>query len=141
MMNWENLFVLGDGETPVAVTATEGVPAQEGAAEGPAQAQSSASGMSTIIMMLAIMVVMFFFMSRSNRKRQRQREDMLKQLTKGTLVATNSGMFGTIVEVREDSFMIEVAPKVIIEFSKAAVAVRRDAEDGQAKSNSLEDKK
>ena len=75
-----------------------------------------------IILMLVVLGVMFFFTFRSQKKQQQKRQQMLDTIAKGTRVMLNTGMFGTVVEVREKSYMVEIADKVVVEVIKNGVA-------------------
>jgi len=133
MMNLESMILLAEGETaapaaqtaaPAATQGTEQVPA-----DGKPQENGGAGGLlgNPMLLMIAIFVVMLFFMMRSQKKQQAKRQQMISQITKGSRVTTSSGMFGIVSEVKDESFVIEVAPNVNIEFAKAAVSGVNDA--------------
>ena len=50
---------------------------------------------------------------------------MINAITRGDQIVTVSGVFGTVREVRDDSFMIEIAEGVKIRALKSAVQVKR----------------
>ncbi|MDR0931956.1 MAG: preprotein translocase subunit YajC [Victivallales bacterium] len=75
-----------------------------------------------IILMLVVLGVMFFFTFRSQKKQQQKRQKMLDTIAKGTRVMLNTGMFGTVVEVKAKSYMVEIADKVVVEVIKNGVA-------------------
>ncbi len=47
---------------------------------------------------------------------------MLDKIVKGSRVLLNSGMLGNVVEVREKTFVVEIADKVQVEVVKNGVA-------------------
>lgn len=89
-----------------------------------ANAAAPKGGVSmTMIFILLIIVIFYFFMIRPQQKRQKQMEEFKKGLEKGDKVTTIGGIHGKIVEVRENTFMVEIANDVRIELDKAAIAV------------------
>lgn len=80
-------------------------------------------GSMTMIFILLIIVIFYFFMIRPQQKRQKQMEEFKKSLEKGNKVTTVGGIHGKIVEVKENTFMVEIANDVRIEVDKAAIAV------------------
>lgn len=77
----------------------------------------------TMLFILAIIVIFYFFMIRPQQKRQKQMEEFKKGLEKGDKITTIGGIHGKIVEVRDNTFMVEIANDVRIEVDKAAIAV------------------
>ena len=65
---------------------------------------------------------MIFFMMRSQKKQAQKRQQMIDQVVKGTRVLLNSGMYGTIVEVKSNSFVVEIADRVQVEVVKNGIA-------------------
>lgn len=73
-----------------------------------------------IVMVLAIGAM--FFLSSRTRKQQQAQADFRANLQPGQEVMTASGVFGTVVEVDEDSVTIETTPGVKIRWIRAAIA-------------------
>ena len=84
-------------------------------------AQPQGGGWSMWIMLARIFVVMWFFMIRPQRKQQKELQAFRDGLKKGDKVVTIGGIFGTIVEVKEDSVLMEVDNGVKIRVSKQAL--------------------
>ena len=78
-------------------------------------------GYGTIIMIVLIFAVMWFFMIRPQRKQQKELQNFRDSLAKGDKVVTIGGIFGTIVEVKEDTVLMEVDNGVKIRVSKQAL--------------------
>lgn len=51
--------------------------------------------------------VMFFMVIRPQKKREKKMKEMMTNIRTGDSVMTNSGMYGKIVDVTEDCFIIE----------------------------------
>ena len=89
-----------------------------------ASGQPAGGGMSmTLFMILLIIVIFYFFMIRPQQKRQKQMEEFKKSLEKGDKVTTIGGIHGKICDVKEKTFVIEIANDVRIEVDKAAIAI------------------
>ena len=78
-------------------------------------------GWSMWIMLALIFVVMWFFMIRPQKKQQKELQNFRDSLAKGDKVVTIGGIFGTIVEVKEDTVLMEVDNGVKIRVSKQAL--------------------
>ena len=73
------------------------------------------------IMLGLIFVVMYFFMIRPQKKQQKELQRFRDSLAKGDKVVTIGGIFGTVVEIKEESVLIEVDNGVKIRVSKQAL--------------------
>lgn len=85
------------------------------------QAQSAGSGMGSILMIVALFVVFYFFMIRPQQKRQKEIKKFRESLDKGDKVVTAGGIYGTIREVKDNCFMIEIDKDVRIRVDKGSV--------------------
>ena len=86
-----------------------------------AAAQQQGGGWTMWIMLALIFVVMWFFMIRPQKKQQKELQNFGDSLAKGAKVVTIGGIFGTIVEVKEDTVLMEVDNGVKIRVSKQAL--------------------
>ena len=80
--------------------------------------QGAAGGWTMWVMLLLIFVVMWFFMIRPQRKQQKELEKFRAGLQKGDKVVTVGGIYGTVVEIKEKSVLIEVDKDVKIRVDK-----------------------
>ena len=91
-------------------------------------------GFSGLIMIgLLIVVFYYFFMIRPQQKRAKQEREMREKLARGAKVVTAGGIHGTISEVAEDYFIIEVAKGVNIRVNKTSVYEQVDEKDKEKK--------
>ena len=96
-----------------------------------ASAQGAAGGQWTMwVMLLLIFVVMWFFMIRPQRKQQKELQKFRDGLQKGDKVVTVGGIFGTVVEIKEKSVLIEVDKDVKIRVDKNSLV--KDYSDAPA---------
>lgn len=86
------------------------------------QAQAAGGGQwSFLIMMLLIFVVMYFLMIRPQQKKQKELAKFRESLKKGDKIITLGGIYGTVVEVKETTLLIEVDSNVKIKVDKSSV--------------------
>ena len=108
----------------------------------------AAGGMGTSMIMLVVMLAMMYFMLiLPENKRKKEAEEMRSALKTGDNVTTIGGITGTVVDVKEDKFVLETgADRVRIEFAKFALsenhtgAARAQAESKKAKEQAAKDK-
>ena len=113
----------GNAAVSNAVKATETVAVDPAAAAGQDQPPQQVPFFANpIILMLVVLGVMFFFTFRSQKKQQQKRQQMLDAIVKGTRVMLNNGIYGTVTEVKDKTYMVEIADKVVVEALKSGVA-------------------
>ena len=105
---------------------TDSGAAGDGAAEGAVQGGAQ-NFMGTMGMMAVFILIFYFFIIRPQRKRQKQHETLIGGIARGDQVVTIGGFFGTVREVREDTFLIEIADGVRVSILKSAVQTKRVA--------------
>ena len=87
-----------------------------------AGAQSPFGDSTSFMVMMALMIALFYFMMiRPQRRKEKERVKMISELRAGERVIFSGGLLGTVTEVREHTFVVEIAPKVNIEIVRAAV--------------------
>ena len=108
------------GTAPSGTGGTGGTPAEGGAAQG--------GGLMGMLFPLAIFVLIFyFFIIRPQRKRDKQHNNMIASIGRGDQIVTIGGFLGTVKEVRDDTFQIELAEGVRVRILKSAVQTKRTA--------------
>ncbi len=101
---------------------------QQSAGDAAAAAQQQPNPWMSILPFVAIFAVMIFFMNRSQKKQMAKRQEMMDKITKGTAVVLTSGVYGKVAEVREDSFIVEIADNVKIRVNKSGIAALDEPE-------------
>lgn len=91
-----------------------------------AAANEGANGWSFWVMMILIFVVFYFFMIRPQQKKQKELQKQRDAMTKGSKVVTAGGIYGIIREVKETTFLIEVAKDITIKVDKNSVYASAD---------------
>ena len=85
---------------------------------------------STLVLVAGLIMIFYFTMIRPQAKEKKEHENMIASLTKGTKVVTASGLHGKIVEVRETTFVLEIANKTSVTVEKTAIG-RVNTDDAQ----------
>ena len=79
-------------------------------------------GLVQLLPILLIIGVFYVLLIRPQQKRQRELQETIAQLKAGDRIVTNGGIIGTIMNVRDTSFLIRSADKSILEISRSAIA-------------------
>ena len=72
--------------------------------------------------LVAMVIAFYFFLYRPQRAEQRRRDDMLATLHKGNKVVTVGGIFGEIMEIKNNVIDLKIADKVIVKVTRSAVS-------------------
>lgn len=88
-----------------------------------AGSQQGQGGIMSFLPLIAIVVVFYFFMIRPQMKKAKDQKKYIEGLKKGDKILTIGGIYGKIVEVREDATIImEVEDGTKMKISKNAVS-------------------
>ena len=86
-----------------------------------------------ILFPLAIFVLIFyFFIIRPQRKRDKQQKNMIDSIARGDQIITIGGMYGTVRDVRDNEFVIEISEGVRVTYLKSAIQTKRAAQKTEA---------
>ena len=85
------------------------------------QAGQAGADWGGILMIVALFVIFYFFMIRPQQKRQKEIRKFRESLDRGSKVVTAGGIYGTIKEVKETYFIVEIAPSTCIRVDKGSV--------------------
>ena len=82
----------------------------------------------TVVMLLAMVAIFYFMIIRPENKRKKEAEQMRSGVKVGDKITTIGGIVGTVVNVKDDKFVIETgADQVRIEFAKWALSTNESA--------------
>ena len=83
---------------------------------------------ATVIMLIAMVAIFYFMLIRPENKRKKEAEQLRSSVKEGDKITTIGGIVGTVVNVKEDKFVIETgADQVRIEFQKWALSTNDSA--------------
>lgn len=88
---------------------------------------------ATFVPMILLFVFMYFIMIRPQQKEEKKKALMLNELAVGDTVLTTSGFYGTIIDITDDTVIVEFGNNrnCRIPMQKAAVAMVEKPEDAQ----------
>ncbi len=115
-------------ESTTAVNPCGGSAPSTGGGAGGEGGAAQQGGLMGMLFPLAIFVLIFyFFIIRPQKKRDKQQKNMIDSIARGDQIITIGGFYGTVREVRDDSFQIEIAEGVRVTILKSAVQGKRSA--------------
>ena len=83
---------------------------------------------SPIIMIVLMIALLYFMMIRPEKKRKKEAEELRSSVKVGDSIVTIGGVCGTVVDVKEDKFVMETgADRVRVEFQKWALSTNETA--------------
>jgi len=83
-----------------------------------------------LIPMVLVFGIFYFMMIRPQQRKEKERLRMIAELRAGQKIMFAGGLIGTVVEARESTFLVEVAPKVSVEVARGSVS--RILKEGEA---------
>ncbi|MBU2496024.1 MAG: preprotein translocase subunit YajC [Candidatus Omnitrophota bacterium] len=98
----------GQTQTPIA-----------GAGPAPAAPQSALLGFMPLIL---IFVIFYFLLILPQQRKQKKQQAMIDSLKSGDEIVMLGGLFGKIVEVKAETFVLEIASGTKVKISRSAVS-------------------
>jgi preprotein translocase subunit YajC len=86
----------------------------------------------SILPFVLIIIALFWFMNRSQRKRERERKDMLESIKPKDDVVTIGGIYGRVLQVKEDQVVLRVDPDKDIRITVSKQGISRRLEEKAA---------
>lgn len=84
-----------------------------------------------VVYLAAIVLFMYFMAFRPQKKRQKLRREMMDNMAAGDFVLTTSGFYGEVVDIEEDTVIVEFGNN-----KNCRIAMKRDAIEQVEKANS-----
>jgi len=78
-------------------------------------------GLSAFLPFILIFGIFYFLIIMPQRKKDQEHKAMLGSLKRGDKIITNGGIYGKIVDIKENKLIIEISKDVEIEILKGAV--------------------
>lgn len=84
-----------------------------------------------LVWLVVLFGIMYFLMIRPQKKEQKKKDLMLSEVATGDTVLTTSGFYGTIIDIQDDTVIVEFGnnKNCRIPMQKAAIADVEKAED------------
>lgn len=83
---------------------------------------------SSLIFLVLVGVVFYFMLYRPNKRRIDQHRSLIDSVTVGDEVVTIGGLFGTVRQITDEQFHLELAPGTTVKLAKSAIARRIEPE-------------
>jgi preprotein translocase subunit YajC len=87
-------------------------------------AAKKSSGATEIVMIVVLFAIMYFLLIRPQRQRRQRQMKVTKQIDVGDKVMLSSGIFGRVEGFVGDHARVEIAPGLVIEVVRQALAQR-----------------
>jgi preprotein translocase subunit YajC len=78
--------------------------------------------MQPLILLAFMGAIGYFMLIRPLRMQKRQRSQMMSQLEEGAEVLTVGGLYGRVLDLRDDDMDLEIANGVVVRVNRRAVA-------------------
>jgi len=97
----------------------------------PMQAQPGAqpSPLMSMMPIILIFIIFYFLLIKPQQKKQQEHAEMVKKVKKNDEIITNGGIHGTIVNVKDNSFVMRVDDSCKMEIQKNSVAVLKKSRE------------
>ncbi len=76
---------------------------------------------ASLLPLVVIFAVFYFMMIRPQQLQQKKYREMISRLKKGDRVLTRGGLYGVILEVKDNDLMLELAQNVRVRADRTAV--------------------
>lgn len=90
-------------------------------------------GLGSFGWLIIFFAIMYFLMIRPQQKQKKQRQQLLDNLEKGDKIVTIGGIHGTIISIKDDEIVLQIAPNVRISIQRTAVGFVQVDEDTDRK--------
>ena len=107
-MDFTKIFGIATAVAETVATDPAAATAAGAAPEELSGAAAVVSMIGTFLPMIIIFVVFYFFLIRPQKKKDKQVKDMLANLKNGDRVCTIGGIYGTIVNIKDDTVTLSV---------------------------------
>lgn len=94
---------------------------------------AASGGMMTLVWIIVMVVFFYFIGIRPQQKEQKKKDAMLSELAVGDTVLTSSGFYGTVIDIADDTVIVEFGNNrnCRIPMQKAAIAMVEKPEAAQ----------
>ncbi len=97
-------------------------------------------GPDMFIILILMFVGMYFLIIAPQRKKQKQHEKRIAALKSGDKIVTSGGLYGTVVNVKDDRLVLKLGENIKVELAKQFVAYAVDPDKEKADTSADEKK-
>lgn len=98
-------------------------------------AQAAPDALMQMLPLAMILAVFYFLLIRPQQQKAKEHEDFVKGLKRGELVVTTSGLYGRVVELKDEEVLLEIAPNVRVRYERSKIAAAATATGPATKAN------
>ena len=99
-------------------------------AQSPESGQGGGNPLIGLIPVVLIFAIFYFLIIRPQQKRQKKHQEMLGAIQKNDRVLTSGGIYGKVLNVKDDRLVVEIARDVKVEVAKHSVSGVVGKEEG-----------
>lgn len=110
----------------VTATASTTQPVTAPDAQQPQQGGGLFGSFGGFLPLILIFAIFYFMLLRPQQRKEKERQKMVSELRVGQKVSFAGGLIGTIAEVKEQTFIIELCPGSKVEVARGAVSASLD---------------
>jgi preprotein translocase subunit YajC len=102
------------------------------------QGQAQGGGMMMIGYMVIIFALFYFMMIRPQMKKEKERKKLIENIKSGDRVLFCGGMIGSVVNVKDATFVVKIADNVKVDIARGAVlrVLEKDEAPGEIEKGS-----
>ncbi len=91
-------------------------------AEAPTAAAAGGNPIIGFLPLIIIFLIFYFLLIMPQQRKQKKQQEMINNLASGDEIVTLGGLHGKIVDVKAESFVLEIAPNTRVRVSRNAVS-------------------
>jgi len=84
----------------------------------------------TFMPLILMFVIFYFLLIRPQQKKQKEHKQMLENLGRGDRVITAGGLYGRVIEAKEDILTLDVGSNVQVQVGRAFISAVLNPEGG-----------
>jgi preprotein translocase subunit YajC len=92
-------------------------------------------GTGMLVVYGLFIAAMWFLMIAPQRKKQKEHAKMLSSIKAGDDILTSGGIYGTVVSVRDDRYVVRIGDSTKVEIAKSFVQAVEKKSDSDSKSS------
>jgi len=85
------------------------------------QQQTPGSSFAFIAMMLTIFGLFYLLLIRPQQREQKKLQEMLSNITRGDKILTKGGIYGIVVQIKDDILVVKIADNVKVDVARNAI--------------------
>ncbi len=86
----------------------------------------NAQALQQLLPLIIIFVLFYFFLIMPQQKKQKERKNMLANLKKGDKVITIGGIYGTILDIKDEELVLDLGNGIKIKVTRSAIGGLRE---------------